>query len=194
MDQDKGIKETRAEHAVRHLISYIGDNPEREGLKETPARVVKAYRELFSGYHFYDKDIARTLKTFEDCPSNEMILLSDVEFYSTCEHHMAPFFGKAHIAYIPKGKVVGVSKLARLLEIYSRRLQIQERLTSQITDAIMNHLQPMGCACIIQAKHFCMTCRGVNKQNSIMTTSSLRGEFEKLEVRAEFLSLIQLGS
>lgn len=190
----QSLEEEKAETAVKHLIGFIGDNPDREGLKETPSRVVKAYRELFSGYHFYDEDIARTLKTFEDCPSNEMVLLSNVEFYSTCEHHMAPFFGQAHIAYIPNGRVVGVSKLARLLEIYSRRLQIQERLTSQITEALQKHLNPLGCACIIRAKHFCMTCRGVNKQNSIMTTSSLRGEFEKLEVRAEFLSLIQLGS
>lgn len=179
-----------ARMAVRHILQYIGEEPTREGLEETPDRVVKSFAEIYSGYNV---NIGKLLKTFKDGACDEMVLLRDIEFYSVCEHHMQPFHGRAHIAYLPDGKVVGISKLARLLEAFSRRLQIQERLTSQITSALMEHLQPKGAACVLTAQHFCMVCRGVNKQNSSMVTSSLKGEFEKPEVRAEFLSLIQLG-
>lgn len=176
-------------NAVSLLIRHIGDDPEREGLRETPERVLRSYHEIFEGYKL---DPARILKTFEDGACDEMVVLKDIEFYSVCEHHWQPFFGKAHIAYIPDGRVVGISKLARLLDIYARRLQIQERLTTQVTEALMQHLKPRGAACVIEAQHFCMICRGVNKQNSKMITSSLKGEFlDELEVRHEFLSLIK---
>jgi len=176
------------EENIKRILQYIGEDVEREGLRETPSRVVKSYSYIFGGYK---EDVSKVMKVFKEESSDEMIVLKDIEFYSTCEHHMQPFFGKAHIAYIPDGKVLGVSKLARVLEIYARRLQIQERLTDQITEAIMKHLEPLGAACMIEAKHFCMICRGVEKQNSIMMTSSLKGAFkDKPEVRSEFLTLI----
>lgn len=173
---------------VRDLLFHIGENPDREGLLETPARVAKSWDELFAGYK---QDPAEVMKTFEDGACDEMVLLKDIEFYSMCEHHMLPFFGKAHVAYIPHGKVIGISKLARVLEIYSRRLQIQERLCQQVTQALAQHLQPKGAACVIEAQHFCMVCRGVNKQNSTMVTSSLWGAFRDPEPRAELFSLIK---
>lgn len=168
-------------------MQYIGEDPNREGLLDTPARVVRAMHEIYNGYQ---ADPESVFKIFEDGACDEMVILQDVEFYSTCEHHMLPFFGKAHIAYIPNGKVIGVSKLARLLEVYSRRLQIQERLCQQITKALDDHLQPRGSACVLEAQHFCMTCRGVAKQNSKMKTSSLTGVFREIAVRQEFLSMI----
>lgn len=174
---------------VKNLIEYLGDDPNREGLRETPKRVILSYDHLFSGYGQRVEDV---LKVFEDDTSDQMILLKDIEFYSTCEHHMLPFFGKAHIAYIPNGKVVGISKLARILEIFSRRLQIQERLAQDITSALMTNLAPLGAACLLEAQHFCMTSRGVQKQNSVMVTSSLEGVFrENASVKAEFLALIK---
>jgi len=174
---------------VKNLIEYLGDDPNREGLRETPKRVILSYDHLFSGYGQRVEDV---LKVFEDDTSDQMILLKEIEFYSTCEHHMLPFFGKAHIAYIPNGKVVGISKLARILEIFSRRLQIQERLAQNVTEALMTHLNPLGAACLLEAQHFCMTSRGVQKQNSIMVTSSLEGVFrENASVKAEFLALIK---
>lgn len=181
------------EDNIRRILQHIGEDPQREGLLETPARVVKSYDDLFSGYNYKtDEDVGKLMKCFEDGACNEMVLLKNIEFYSTCEHHMLNFAGRAHIAYLPQGKVVGLSKLARLLEVYSRRLQIQEKLTQQITQALDLHLQPLGSACILEASHSCMTCRGVMKQNSVMVTSSLTGEFLKPEVRAELLSLIKL--
>lgn len=174
---------------VKNLIEYLGDDPNREGLRETPKRVILSYDHLFSGYGQRVEDV---LKVFEDDTSDQMILLKEIEFYSTCEHHMLPFFGKAHIAYIPNGKVVGISKLARILEIFSRRLQIQERLAQNVTEALMTHLNPLGAACLLEAQHFCMTSRGVQKQNSVMVTSSLEGVFrENASVKAEFLALIK---
>jgi len=173
---------------IRRVLQYIGEDPNREGLLETPERVVRSWDQLYGGYHQKAEDV---LKVFEDDSSDEMVLLKDVEFYSTCEHHMLPFFGKAHIAYLPNGKVVGISKLARILEVYSRRLQIQERLCQQITGAIMDCLQPRGAACVLEAKHFCMTSRGVEKQESKMVTSSLVGAFkEDATTRSELFSLI----
>lgn len=177
------------EEAVRLLLKYIGEDPEREGLKETPARVLHSYDQLFSGYK---QDPGTLLKTFEDGACDEMVLLKNIEFWSFCEHHMLPFFGKAHIAYVPNGRIVGISKLARLLEAFSRRLQVQERLTTQVTKALDEHLKPLGSACVLEATHTCMTCRGVNKQHSVMMTSSLSGVFrEKPEARQEFFHLIR---
>lgn len=173
---------------IRRILEYIGEDPKREGLLETPDRVVKSYNELFSGYK---TDPASVLKVFEDDSCDEMVILKDIEFYSSCEHHLQPFFGKAHIAYIPNGRVVGISKLARLLEVFSRRLQIQERLCEQVTTALMEHLAPKGAACVLEASHFCMCARGVGKQNSKMITSSLKGAFLEPTVRGEFLSMIR---
>ena len=170
---------------VRDMIRWIGDDPEREGLVETPQRVIKSWQGLFGGY---GKDPADVMKIFQDDSCDEMVVVKRIEFFSTCEHHMLPFFGHATIAYIPAGRVIGVSKLARILEIYARRLQIQERLTTQITKALDDHLKPKGAGCVIEAKHLCMVCRGVEKQNSTMITSSLTGVFKKPEVRSEFLS------
>ncbi len=172
---------------IRRLIEYIGDDPKRDGLLETPNRVIQSYDKLFGGY----ANKQELIKVFEDT-CDEMVLLKDIEFYSTCEHHMLPFFGKAHIAYIPNGKLIGISKLARILEMYARRLQIQERICQQVTHAIDKTLNPLGAACVLEAQHFCMTSRGVEKQNSIMVTSSLTGAFkDKSEARAEFMSMIR---
>lgn len=184
-DEDNGPEDN-----VRRIIQFIGDDPTREGLIETPARVVKAYREMFSGYQHSDEDIGKMLKVFTDGSCREMVVVKGIEFISHCEHHISLISGNATIAYIPNGKIVGLSKVARLLDVYSRRLQVQERLTQQITTALDTHLNPLGSACIIEAKHACMSCRGVMKQQSSMITSSLTGEFlNKPEVRAEFMSL-----
>lgn len=170
-------------------LRYIGEDPHREGLSETPQRVVKSWDHLFSGYSV---DIASLFKTFESDGYDEMVLLKDIEMYSMCEHHLLPFFGKVHIAYIPDEKVIGVSKLARLLEAFSRRAQIQERIGNQVTEALMQHLKPKAAACIIEAQHLCMLMRGVQKQNSIMTTSSLKGAFmTNLAAREELMRLIK---
>lgn len=176
---------------IRRILQHIGDDPSREGLRETPLRVMKSHQHLFSGY---GKDPADVMKVFEDGGEDydQMVLLKDIEFFSTCEHHMQPFFGRAHIAYIPDKKVLGISKLARLLEVFSRRLQIQERLTTQVADALMEHLEPKGAAVVIEAKHFCMVARGVEKQNSVMTTSALRGAFmTDATARSEFMSMVK---
>jgi GTP cyclohydrolase I len=178
-------KEDGPHDNIRRIIQYIGDKPEREGLKETPDRVVRSYAELYRGYKQKPEDI---FKTFDD-PVDEMVVLKNIEFMSSCEHHMLPFYGKASIAYLPDGKVIGLSKLARLLEVYCRRLQIQERLTTQITTVLDEHLKPKGSACIIEARHLCMCARGVNKQHSTMITSSLTGAFRLPEVRSEFFYL-----
>ena len=175
---------------VRRLIEYIGDDPNREGLRETPDRVVRSYVELFGGYRRKPGDV---VKVFEDDSCDEMVAVRNVEFYSTCEHHMLPFFGKAHIAYIPNGRVIGVSKLVRLLEVFSRRLQIQERLCQQVTGALDEFLKPKGSACILEARHLCMTSRGVAKQGSMMVTSSLTGVFREAGnmARQELLGMLR---
>ena len=177
------------EDNVRRLLQYIGEDPTRPGLIETPKRFVKAYDFLFSGYK---EDPAALIKTFDETDGyDEMIWLKDIEIYSMCEHHMLPFFGRAHFAYIPNKRIVGVSKIARMVDLFARRLQIQERLTAQITESFMKYLKPRGVGCVIEAQHLCMTMRGVQKQNSIMTTSSLKGVFlDKPEVRQEFMSQI----
>jgi GTP cyclohydrolase I len=185
----EGTEEKSVEDIIIRQLQFIGEDPTREGLLETPGRVIKAWGELFSGYK---QDPTKILKSFKEGACDEMVLLKGIEFYSCCEHHLLPFFGKAHIAYIPDGRVVGISKLARLLEVFARRLQIQERLGQQITETLMKELKPKGAACILEAQHFCMVSRGVQKQNSIMVTSSLKGVFlEKPEVRAEFMGLIK---
>lgn len=179
-------------HHVKKTLQWIGENPEREGLLDTPKRVVRSWNQLYSGYHQKPEDV---LTTFSADGHNQIILLKDIELYSMCEHHMLPFYGKAHVAYLPnpKGKIVGLSKLARLVDIYARRLQIQERVGDQVTSAIMEHLQPLGAACIIEATHMCMRMRGVSKQNSTMVTSSMTGVFlENPSVKAELLQLLSL--
>lgn len=177
--------------SVQNIIKYVGDDPKREGLVKTPARVLASMEELCSGYK---QNVANVFTVFEnDMDYESMIIIKDVEFYSICEHHMLPFFGKAHIAYIPNKKIVGLSKLARLLDIYARRLQIQERIGEQVTWALMHHLGANGAACILNAKHLCMCARGVGKQDSTMVTSSLRGVFRTGQTaNSELMQLIQL--
>lgn len=177
---------------IADLLTHIGENPNREGLLDTPARVVKSWGALYGGYKQNPEEILG--RVFEAGKYDQMVILRDIEMYSTCEHHMLPFFGKAHIAYIPNDKVVGLSKLARLVECFSRRLQIQERLTQQIADALNEHLLPQGTGVIIEAKHFCMISRGINKQNSVMTTSHLTGVFKNPGVKEEFFKLSGVGS
>jgi len=181
-------KEKDINDCIVRVLEYIGEDASREGLLDTPKRVVKSWKELFSGYGKDPKDI---LTTFADGACDEMVILKDQEFYSTCEHHMIPFFGKIHIGYIPDGKVLGISKLARLTEIYARRLQIQEKLVTQIADDLMKYLDPKGCMVVAEAQHMCMTARGVQKQDSIMITSAVRGVFkDNIQTKQEFLSLI----
>lgn len=178
------------EHHIRALLAHIGDNPEREGLLETPARVLRAYEEHFSGYR---DDASRHLsKTFGDVEGyDELVLISDIEVFSHCEHHLVPFVGKAHVGYIPSGRVVGLSKIARVVDVYAKRLQVQEKLTTQIADAIQTHLRPQGVAVVVQAQHFCMCYRGVKKPGSWTTTSKLHGCFlTDPAARMELLTLI----
>ena len=184
---------TEVEIILKKMIEYIGDDPDREGLRETPKRIMKSWDTLYAGYA---QDPGDLFKTFEADGYDQIVLLKDIEMYSMCEHHALPFFGKAHIAYIPAGKVIGISKLARLLDCFARRLQIQERIGEQVTDALMQHLQPRGAACIIEAAHMCMRMRGCQKQGSNMVTSSLRGVFMEssdrgLAARSELMSLIK---
>lgn len=178
------------EIAVREIIAAIGDNPTREGLVDTPSRVVRSWEKLYGGYNQSAESVLKT--SFVEGACHEMVVLRDIEFYSTCEHHMLPFFGRVHIGYIPDGKVVGVSKLARLVEVFARRLQIQERMTAQIADSIMTILGAKGCMVVASAQHFCMTSRGVEKQNSEMVTSAVRGCFESSDPRQEFLRLCSI--
>lgn len=184
---------TEAEDAVRTLLRYAGENPDREGLLDTPKRVIKSYAELFAGYATDPKDVLST--TFEEVGGyDEMIILKDIEFTSHCEHHILPFTGKAHIAYIPKDKVVGLSKLARLVDVYAKRLQIQEKMTAQIAKSLTDVLQPKGVAVVIDATHMCMTMRGVRKPGSVMHTSHLTGLFKSdPRTRQEFFSLLGHG-
>ncbi len=180
--------EALARNCVRQLIDFIGDDSRREGLRDTPRRVIKSYAELFAGYKTDPKVVLGT--TFEKGTYDQIVTLKDIEMYSTCEHHMIPFVGSVTIGYIPGDRVVGLSKLARLVEVFSRRLQIQEQLTEQIAQTLEEVLKPVGCMVIVRAKHFCMCARGVNKQRSEMVTSAIRGRFKEIEVRSEFLSLI----
>jgi GTP cyclohydrolase I len=172
----------------RETIALLGEDPDREGLLKTPERIAKAMQFITQGYRQDAQAILNSAKFHENV--SEMIVVKDIELYSMCEHHMLPFYGKAHVAYIPNGWITGLSKIARVVDVYSRRLQVQERLTTQILDAIVQSLQPLGAAVVIEASHLCMMMRGVSKQNSVTTTSAFSGEFEKNPTRSEFLKLI----
>jgi GTP cyclohydrolase I len=172
----------------KHTIDLLGEDSSREGLLKTPERVAKAMQFLMQGYNLDAHTILNSAKFHEDV--SEMIVVKDIELYSLCEHHMLPFFGKAHVAYIPNGWITGLSKIARVVDVYSRRLQVQERLTTQILEAIKETLNPLGVAVVIEASHLCMMMRGVQKQNSVTTTSAFFGEFQKNETRSEFVKLI----
>lgn len=172
----------------RDSLLLLGEDPDREGLSKTPERIAKAMQFLTQGYQMDAHAILQSAKFKEDV--SEMIIVKDIELYSMCEHHILPFYGKAHVAYIPNGYITGLSKIARVVDVYSRRLQVQERMTHQILNAIKDTLQPLGVAVVIEASHLCMMMRGVQKQNSITTTSAFCGEFEKNETRGEFVKLI----
>jgi GTP cyclohydrolase IA len=182
----------RAQEHVREMLSYLGENPEREGLLETPARVVRAWDEHFAGYALDPAEyLARTFEEVEGY--DELVLVSDIEVMSHCEHHMVPFVGKAHVAYIPNGRVVGLSKIARVVDVFAKRLQVQEKLTKQIADALELHLKPQGVAVMMQCQHFCMCYRGVKKPGSWTTTSKLYGAFlNNAASRMELFTLIGL--
>jgi GTP cyclohydrolase IA len=172
----------------RKCLSLLGENADREGLLKTPERVAKAMQFMTQGYQLDAEAILNSAKFHEDV--SEMIIVKDIEIYSMCEHHMLPFFGKAHVAYIPNGWIAGLSKIARVVDVFARRLQVQERLTTQVLHAIRDTLNPLGVAVVIEASHLCMMMRGVQKQNSVTTTSAFFGEFEKNETRSEFTKLI----
>ena len=172
----------------REAIKLLGEDPDREGLLKTPERIAKAMQYITQGYSQNAREVLNSAKFHEEM--SQMIIVKDIELYSMCEHHMLPFYGKAHIAYVPNGWITGLSKIARVVDIYARRLQVQERLTTQILDAITETLNPLGVAVVIEASHLCMMMRGVQKQNSVTTTSAFSGEFEKNETRSEFLKLI----
>ena len=183
------MNKQRVAELVNELLKEIGEDPSREGLIKTPARVAEAYEFLTSGYRTAVKDVVNN--TVFTAEANNMVLLKNVEVYSLCEHHMLPFFGSCHIAYIPRKKVLGVSKLARIVDCHARRLQIQERLTAQIAGDIMAAIQPEGVGVVMECRHLCMIMRGVEKQDSVMTTSSVLGSFHNdASTRAEFLSLV----
>jgi len=178
----------KLQYHYQEILNLIGEDPNREGLLETPFRVAKSIQFLTQGYDHNPEEILLSAKFKEDY--RQMVIVKDIEIFSLCEHHMIPFVGKAHVAYIPNGYITGLSKIARVVEAFSRRLQVQERLTTQIKDAIQNTLNPLGVAVVIEARHLCMAMRGVQKQHSVTTTSDFTGAFERLETRAEFISLI----
>lgn len=186
------VEKKQAEAAVDTIIRYIeGENGAlREGLSRTPGRVIESFSEIFSGYSEEPSEVLDA--TFNAEGYDGIVLLRDIEFHSTCEHHLQPFHGRGHVAYIPTDRIVGISKLARILEMHARRLQNQERITKGIADDLETHLKPLGCAVILEASHGCMQCRGVKKQNSVMTTSQMRGVFfDKSEARTELMQLIR---
>jgi GTP cyclohydrolase I len=189
LEIDSSIDLPRIERAVREILIAVGEDPDREGLVETPRRVAKSYAEVFAGLHQNPADLLAT--TF-DIDHEEMVLVKDIPFYSTCEHHLVPFHGTAHIGYIPshEGKVTGLSKLARLVEVYARRPQVQERLTTQIVDALMEHLEPKGAIVVVECEHMCMSMRGVRKPGAKTVTSAVRGQLRETATRAEAMSLI----
>lgn len=172
----------------KNIIEGIGENPDREGVVKTPERAAKAIQFIMQGYDQNPEEILRSAMFRE--PYSEMVVVKNIELYSMCEHHLLPFFGKAHVAYIPNGYIVGLSKIPRIVDAFARRMQVQERLTMEIRDCIQNTLNPVGVAVVIEAQHLCMQMRGVQKQNSLTTTSAFTGEFEKATTRQEFLSLI----
>ncbi|MET0870991.1 MAG: GTP cyclohydrolase I FolE [Paeniglutamicibacter terrestris] len=184
-----GVDLVRIENAVREILFAIGEDPSRDGLLDTPKRVAKAYSEFFAGLH---EDPADHLGTTFDIEHDELVLVKDISFYSTCEHHLVPFHGSAHVGYIPgpEGKVTGLSKLARLVEVYARRPQVQERLTTQIVNALVEHLNPRGAIVVIECEHMCMSMRGVRKPGAKTVTSAVRGQLREPATRAEAMSLI----
>jgi GTP cyclohydrolase I len=188
------VTQTEAEAAIRVLLQWAGEDPAREGLLDTPGRVAKAYKDWFSGYALDPAEYLR--RTFKEVEGyDELIVLRDIEFESHCEHHMAPIIGKAHIGYLPSGRVVGISKLARVVEAYARRFQVQEKLTAQIAHSIEDVLQPRGVAVVVEAKHECMTTRGIHKRGVSMVTSAMLGAFrEDARTRAEFLQFIGMSA
>lgn len=178
------------EGLIETLLSEIGEDPKREGLLKTPSRVAKAYEFLTSGYHKEIKTVLNGAIFNEDY--NEMVIVKDIDFYSMCEHHMLPFYGKVHVAYIPNGKIVGLSKIPRIVDVFARRLQVQERMTKEIADTINEYLRPRGVAVVSEARHMCMMMRGVQKQNSSATASAVHGIFrEDVKTRSEFMGLIR---
>ncbi len=188
--QQPPVSDEEMRQAVRTLLLGLGEDPDREGLKDTPKRVVKALKFLTSGYHQSLDELLNGAVFHEN--TDEMVLVRDIDLFSSCEHHILPIIGRAHVAYIPDGKVIGLSKIARICEMYGRRLQVQERLTAQIADALQGLLQPKGVAVVVEATHMCMVMRGVQKPGSWTSTSALRGEFaDDAKTRQEFMSLVQ---
>jgi GTP cyclohydrolase I len=183
------LKDAGTEDIYRELLRRIGEDPNRDGLIATPGRVERTMAFLTKGYHEDPNQLLRG--ALFDVDYDEMVIVKDVEMFSLCEHHMLPFFGKVHVAYIPKGKVVGLSKIARLVEVFARRLQVQERMTRQIADAIQDAIAPQGVGVVIEARHLCMMMRGIEKQNSSTVTSAMMGCFRQKETRSEFLSLVR---
>jgi GTP cyclohydrolase I len=188
-DETTALQHASFEELVREMLSRIGEDPAREGLVDTPQRVAKSMHYLTSGYAQQPADVLNGALFTVDY--DEMVIVKDIEMFSLCEHHMLPFFGKVHIAYIPNGKVIGLSKLPRLVEVFARRLQVQERLTTQLADAIQETIQPQGVGVVIEARHLCMMMRGVEKQHSAAVTSAMLGVFRQQETRNEFLSLLR---
>ena len=187
---DKGQRDIELEALARKMLRLVGESPDREGLQDTPKRVSNALHFLTSGYELSVQDVVSDALFEERC--EEMVIVKDVEFYSLCEHHMLPFFGRAHIGYLPKERVIGLSKIARVVDVFARRLQVQERLTTQIASGLLNVLDAHGVAVVLEASHFCMVMRGVQKQNSKTVTSSMQGAFrEDSRSRAEFMELIR---
>jgi GTP cyclohydrolase I len=186
---DEGLSEVSTQQLLREIISRFGEDPDRQGLLATPGRVEKSMAYLTSGYKENPTEILRGALFDEDY--DEMVIVKDIEIFSLCEHHMLPFFGKVHVAYVPKGKVIGLSKIPRLVEVFARRLQIQERLTRQIADAIQEAIHPQGVGVVIEARHLCMMMRGIEKQHSSTVTSAMVGCFRQKETRLEFLSLVR---
>ena len=186
---DEGLSGFSTQEMYREILSRLGEDPSRDGLVNTPARVEKSMSFLTKGY---DEDPGRILRgAMFDVDYDEMVIVKDIEMFSLCEHHILPFFGKVHVAYIPKGKVIGLSKIPRLVEVFARRLQVQERLTRQIADAIQDAIEPQGVGVVIEARHLCMMMRGIEKQNSSTVTSAMVGCFQEKETRSEFLSLVR---
>jgi GTP cyclohydrolase I len=188
-DAEEGLSEFSTQDLYRELLSRLGEDPSREGLLATPGRVEKSMAYLTKGYGENSTNILRG--ALFDVDYDEMVIVKDIEFFSLCEHHMLPFFGRAHVAYIPKGKVIGLSKIPRLVEVFARRLQVQERLTRQIADAIQDAVAPQGVGVVVEARHLCMMMRGIEKQKSSTVTSAMVGCFHQKETRAEFLSLVR---
>ena len=182
------VRTKQLSYHYQEILKLLGEDPEREGLLKTPLRVAKAMQFMTQGYSQNPEEILSSALFKEDY--RQMVIVKDIEIYSLCEHHMLPFYGRAHVAYIPNGYVTGLSKIARVVETYARRLQVQERLTYEIKNCIQNTLHPLGVAVVIEAKHMCMAIRGVEKQNSVTTTSDFSGAFEKLATREEFIRLI----